>query len=244
MIYEKPLKIPSTVKYQWSLLTESSKPVDPLYNFAKQRLPVALEAKFAEFPTAIIETHGKDLTVSAEPSRSGTPVQSANATSATPNGTTTAPAPKPAVKSQPSKKATVNTSTVEVEATFMASADDLFSLFTDEKRIPAWTRAPAKVILSFCAWVHVSNRFLKSNPVAGSEYSLFGGGVKGKYVSLDAPKQIVQTWSLQSPDWPSGHDATLTTTLNQSSDSTVVKFTLKGVPLGKGDEIKRNLEGY
>ena len=205
----------------------------------KKRLPVALEVKFAEFPAAIIETHGKDLTVSAEPSRTGTPVQSMNATS-----TTTAPAPKPVVKSPPPKSKTVNTSTVEVEATFMAAADDLFSLFTDEKRIPIWTRASAQVGPVFHAYTQGFDAFMQSKPSPGSEYSLFGGGVKGKYVSLDAPKQIVQTWSLQSPNWPSGHEATLTTSLDQSSESTTVKFTLNGVPLGKEDEIKRNLEGY
>ena len=86
--------------------------------------------------------------------------------------------------------------------------------------------------------------FFQSDPTPGSEYSLFGGGVRGKYVSLDAPKQIVQTWSLQSPDWPSGHEATLTTNLDQSPESTTVKFTLNGVPLGREGEIKRNLEGY
>jgi len=207
--------------YNWTLSTGSSKPVDAIYQLAKKRLPVALETKFAEFPAAIVETHGRDLTVSTEPSRTGTPVQPTNATS------TTTSAPKPVVRSPPPKAAAVNTSTVEVEATFMAAADELFSLFTDEKRIPIWTRAPAQ-----------------SKPTPGSEYSLFGGGVKGKYVSLDAPKRIVQTWSLQSPDWPSGHEATLTTSLDQSPESTTVKFTLKGVPLGKEGDIKRNLEGY
>ena len=140
-------------KYNWTLSTASSKPVDTLYQLAKKRLPVALEVKFAEFPAAIIETHAKDLTVSAEPSRTGTPVQSTNAASA---ATTTAPAPKPVVKSPPPKTTTVNTSTVEVEATFMAAADDLFSLFTDEKRIPAWTRAPAQVSLIFYAQMRVA----------------------------------------------------------------------------------------
>ena len=33
---------------------------------------------------------------------------------------------------------------------------------------------------------------------------MFGGGVKGKYVSLSPPKEIVQTWALSSPTWPSG----------------------------------------
>lgn len=153
------LTISFAVKYNWTLSTESSKPVDALYQLVKQKLPVALETKFAEFPAAIIETHGKDLTVSTEPSRTGTPVQPSNATSAAPNVTTTAPTPRPAVRSPPPKPMAVNTSTVEVEATFMASADDLFSLFTDEKRIPIWTRTPGKASLISCVYIYVSNGF-------------------------------------------------------------------------------------
>jgi activator of HSP90 ATPase len=41
-----------------------------------------------------------------------------------------------------------------------------------------------------------------------------------------------------------GHEAILTTSLDQSSDSTKIKFTLAGVPTGMEDEIKRNIEGY
>lgn len=73
---------------------------------------------------------------------------------------------------------------------------------------------------------------------------LFGGGVKGKYVSLSPPGEIVQSWALSSPTWPSGHEATLTTTLEQGSDSTRVQWVLDGVPLGMEDEIQRNLQNY
>jgi hypothetical protein len=41
-----------------------------------------------------------------------------------------------------------------------------------------------------------------------------------------------------------GHEATLTTVLDQSTDSTKVTFTLDGVPTGMEDETRRNLEGY
>lgn len=41
-----------------------------------------------------------------------------------------------------------------------------------------------------------------------------------------------------------GHEATLTTTLDQQSESTKVVFSLTGVPLGKEEELKRNIEGY
>jgi len=206
--------------YNWSLATPKSPEVDSLYGIARSRLPAALEAKFAEFPVALIETHGKDLTISADPSRSGTPAP----------GSTSAPVAAPtSAPSQPKQVEvkTINTKVVKVEATFQASADDLFSLFTDEKRIPIWTRAPAQSV-----------------PQAGSEYSLFGGGVKGKYVSLSPPREIVQTWALQSPTWPAGHDGTLTTTLDQTTDATHVTFSLAGVPTGLEDEIKRNIEGY
>ena len=41
-----------------------------------------------------------------------------------------------------------------------------------------------------------------------------------------------------------GHSATLTTTIEQSSDSTKVVFVMDGVPVGMKDEIKGNIERY
>ncbi|KAI0784410.1 activator of Hsp90 ATPase [Abortiporus biennis] len=212
--------------YNWSLTTSSSPAVDALYKLAKSRLPTALEAKFAEFPVAIIEIHGKDLTVSTDTSRSGTPAPSGStpkpATSSSAKSATSTPTP---VKKAESKS--VSSTTVTVDATFQASADDLFSILTDEKRIPSWTRAPAQ-----------------SSAQADTEYSLFAGNVRGKYISLTPGKEIKQTWSLQSPTWPSGHFATLTTTLDQSTDNTKVTWSLVGVPLGLEEEISRNINGY
>ncbi|KIM48677.1 hypothetical protein M413DRAFT_437859 [Hebeloma cylindrosporum] len=211
--------------FNWTLSTDASPEVNALFTLARARLPTALEAKLATFPSAIVDTHGKDLTISADPSRTGTPAPATSApapVASTSSSGAAAAAPKPKTTEKPA----VNTTTVVVEADFRASADDLFALLTDEKRIPAWTRAPAQ-----------------SQAQPDTAYSLFGGGVKGKYVSL-TPKEIVQTWALQSPTWPSGHEATLTTTLDQSSESTKVVFTLVGVPLGKEEEIKRNIEGY
>ncbi|KII88130.1 hypothetical protein PLICRDRAFT_41255 [Plicaturopsis crispa FD-325 SS-3] len=211
----------SDYQYSWTLTTDASPAVNALFAVAKARLPTALETKFAEFPTALIDTHGRDLTVSADPSRTGTPTPAAN------TSTTTAAPPKPAAPVVKKAEKALNTTKVVVEATFMAAAADLFSILTDEKRIPSWTRAPAQ-----------------SKVEPGGSFSLFGGGVKGTYVSLEPPTKIVQTWALQSPTWPSDHIATLTTTLDQSSDSTKVVFSLDGVPTGLDTEITRNLEGY
>lgn len=127
-----------TRQYQWSENEETSPAVTALYALAKERLPAALETKFAEFPVAIIEKHGKDLTVSAQPSRTGTPAPLAASGRAAPS--------VPALANpEVATKTALNTSKIVKEATFMAAADDLFGLLTDPQRIPLWTRAPAEV---------------------------------------------------------------------------------------------------
>lgn len=172
----------SALQYEWSLSTGSSPAVDALYSLAKKQLPAALEAKFSIFPKVLLDTHGRDLTVaghdSAPTSGASTPAPVAAINAGTKNVS---------VASAAQKVKAINTSDVKTSATFMVEANDFFSLLTDESRIPAWTRAPAK-----------------SKAEVGAEYSLFGGGVRGKYVTLEPGKKIVQTWILQSPTWPSG----------------------------------------
>ncbi|KAF5388977.1 hypothetical protein D9757_005062 [Collybiopsis confluens] len=227
--HEITLDKSSDYQFIWSITSGSGPTADTLVSLAKKRTRPILEEIFNRFPAALIETHGRDLTVSEDPSRAGTPAPASgsdtSAAAVTPAaGTGSA---QPAIKKEAPKKVSVNSSKVSVEASFMAAAADLFGLLTDEKRIPAWTRASAQ-----------------SAAKPDTEYTLFGGGVRGKYISLDPPKKIVQTWALQSPTWPAGHEGTLTTTLDQSTDSTKITLVLDGVPLGMEDEIKRNLEGY
>jgi len=122
-----------------------------VYQLARSRLPELLKAKLAEFPAALIDTHGRDITVSADPSRTGTPTPTTAAAAPAPttSAATTAQKPKAPAKA-------FNTAKVEVNATFQASAADLFGLLTDEKRIPQWTRAPAVVCIVFLA-LHFSD---------------------------------------------------------------------------------------
>jgi activator of HSP90 ATPase len=130
-------------QYNWSLTTASSPEVDAIFSLARSRLPTALETKFAEFAAALVETHGRDLTVSGDPSRSGTPAPAASSSGGAAGASAAAPAaPKPA-----EKKNNINTTKITVEGSFMAAADDLFGLLTDEKRIPLWTHASAQVRL-------------------------------------------------------------------------------------------------
>ena len=128
-------------QYQWSLTSESSPETTALFALAREKLPTALEAKFALFPVDLIDTHGKDIIVGPnETSRTSSPAPPPLPAPASTG--TSGSAKKVAASSQ-----RINTSAVNVEATFRASADDLFSLLTDEKRIPTWSRATAKVHL-------------------------------------------------------------------------------------------------
>jgi len=209
--------------YNWSLATERTPDIEKLFQFAQARLPHALEAKFSEFPAALMATHGKDITVSApnskEPSRTSTPVHSStNPISASSKITATEKA---------REEKALNTTNLFIDAGFMASAEDLFALLTDEKKIPQWSRNPAI-----------------SNPVPGSSYSIFGGNIKGSYSIVSPPTKFVQSWALQHPSWPQGHYATLTTHLEQLSESTKITWSMIGIPVGLEDEIHRNIQGY
>ena len=133
-------------QYQWKLSTSSSPAVDAVFKLAKLKLPALLEAKLREFPQAILDAHGKDVIVTGTPddSRTGTPAPPTVAAPEAPKASTPVLTTKVPNQTSTSKK-TINTATVRVEGRFMASADDLFTLLTNEARIPAWSRAPAQV---------------------------------------------------------------------------------------------------
>ncbi|CAE6519206.1 unnamed protein product [Rhizoctonia solani] len=207
--------------YEWTLKTSSTPQIDALYALAKSKLPALLSERFTTFRTAMLDAHGKDLQVTGTPGPSGTATPSIPAAS-TPPSSLSKPVPAKEVS-----KGITNSAVVKVDSSFMASAAELFELLTDEKRIPAWTRNAAQ-----------------SQATVGGSFSLFGGGVTGKYLELEKPTKIVSTWKLNSPSWPSDHDGKLTITLDQQSDSTKVEFKLSGVPLGQEDETRKNLEGY
>ncbi|KAG8935374.1 hypothetical protein FRC03_005264 [Tulasnella sp. 419] len=205
--------------YDFTLTTSpSNASVIALYDLVRKQFPLLLEAKFSQFPIDLLETHGKDLKVEGSPAPSGSTTPAVPAKSAVSAPSTTGPVTK--------STSTLNLSTITVSTNFMASADDLFELLTDDGKITSWTRAPAK-----------------SKPVVDSEYSLFGGNIFGKYTQLDKPSKIVQTWTLKSPNWPD-HAGTMTITLEQGSDSTQVTWELKGVPKGHEEEIENNLRNY
>ncbi|PVF92673.1 hypothetical protein CPB86DRAFT_819435 [Serendipita vermifera] len=231
--HENTLDGVSDYTYEWKITTSSgdSSVINNLMAQVKKILPALLEAKFKEFPKALLDTHGKDLVVVTEdntPSGSGTVTPSTGGAQPIAGSKTTASKGLPGVSKGGQAAVILNTSTVKVESRFMASAEDLFGLLTDESRIPMWSRAPAQ-----------------SKPVPGSPFSLFSGGVVGEYVEVESPKKVVQKWRLTGGSgWADSHYATLTILFTQESDSTNVELVLDGVPKGKEEEVERGLEGY
>lgn len=185
---------------------ESSAEASELLAYVRKAFPPVISERFNAFRGELLNAHGIFTDAHITPGASGasTPVSvAARATesySPAPPGevrakATPSPAPKP-------KEALTKTSTVEVTANLQASADDLWSLLTDQNRVPMWTRSAAKI-----------------QPVAGTEFELFGGNVTGKVESAEAPTKLVQSWNTKSPGWPAGEilasvlDLTTQTTL-------------------------------
>ncbi|WOO77089.1 putative protein [Vanrija pseudolonga] len=204
-----------------------SSDADDVLAFARKSLAPVLEERLNGFRLELLTAHGIFEGASNAPSGASTPALQSY--SPAPPGEVrskaSTPAPKPAT---PAPEATsLKTVTVEVNAQLQASADDLWSILTDENRVPMWSRAAAKI-----------------TPTPGTPYELFGGNVSGKIVEADKPTKLVQTWQTKSPGWPSDHYGTMTITLKQGSDSTAVTFSLAGVPASRESDIERALNGF
>lgn len=127
----------------------------------------------------MLATHGSDLLAGESVPSSGasTPaVKSAPAASS-------APAPAAPKPTSSISGLSFNTSTVKASGEFQATASDLFDFLTNEKKIPMWSRNPAR----FEAKV-------------GGALSLFGGNIVGKVTEIEANKSFSSTW--RAPTWP------------------------------------------
>lgn len=170
-------------QYEFTVTGGSSSASDELLSYIRKSFPPLLSDKFNSFRPALLATHGSAVADAASASGSG---------ASTPAAYTPAPpakdADEPIKKEQKKEEKSVGTTvTVEVKADLQASADDLWGLLTDENKIPMWSRSSAKLSLK-----------------AGSPYELFGGNVRGKVITAEPPKKLVQTWQVRSPSWPSG----------------------------------------
>ncbi|WVW83787.1 hypothetical protein I302_105808 [Kwoniella bestiolae CBS 10118] len=210
--------------FEWRITSSSSGPSSELLSQIKSSFPPILAAKLNTFRAELLAAYGN-------PSAEDSPAPSGTSTPQ-PGSSSYSPAP-PAKqvevekKVEEPKKDVGKTVTVEQKADLQASADDLWGLLTDENKVPMWSRSAAKI-----------------NLTPDAPYELFGGNVRGKIISVEAPKKLVQTWQVRSPSWPSDHYGTMTLTLDQGSSSTSATFTLDGVPAGNEAEVEKALDAF
>jgi activator of HSP90 ATPase len=203
-----------------------SKEKQPIRDLVRTKITPQIREALSKFGGDLIEEHGKDI----QHKPGAGPVAYTN-----PHGnavdvsSSKAAAPKPVSKPTETVHTTghvVNTVTVTETYEFNTSADQLYQTFTDPQRVTAFTRAPPRVF----------------EPKEGGKFELFGGNVQGTFKSLEQDKKIVQSWRLA--DWPKDHYSTLNIVFDQGSDSTNLRLTWEGVPVGQDEVAKRNFGEY
>jgi len=216
----------SAYEFETELESGSGAEAEKLQDIAKLALANQLRPLFNLFPKVMLEKHGKDLLVDNQ----GTPPSSGTSTPSGAPPTDVGPVSTQFTKSATSTNgknlADANTSQVRLEVDLRVTANDLFDLLTDgDKKVPMWTRSPAKI-----------------RPEKGAEVSLFGGNISGEVKDVERPNKVVMSW--RAPTWPAGHYGQLTMQITQRAESSDLVLELDGVPIGSEEEAERNLDVY
>lgn len=126
-------------------------------------------------------------------------------------------------------KSTINTTTVTATDEFRTTAEEMYQTFTDPQRLAAFTRGAPRV-------------FEGAKP--GSKFAIFDGNVTGEFITLDAPKKIVQKWRLAQ--WPEGHMSNQEIVFDQNDVDRVtnMRVTWTGVPVGQEEVVRKNWDNY
>ncbi|KAI1741446.1 activator of Hsp90 ATPase [Xylaria scruposa] len=201
-----------------------SKEKQPVTDLVRSVLLEKLRDEFLKLGPAMAVEHGKDIqhAPGSNPS-SGFSTPKLHAPTGSAAKVETAPS------TQKSTSSSVNTTVLLEQAEFKAEAVDLYEVFTDARKLAAFTRAPPKKF---------------DGAKVGGSWELFDGNVAGEFKELQKPTQIVQTWRLKQ--WPAGHYSQQTLVFDQNNDEhvTVLKVEWSGVPIGQEEVTKRNWDEY
>ncbi|KIM28576.1 hypothetical protein M408DRAFT_136776 [Serendipita vermifera MAFF 305830] len=115
-----------TYEYSTTSSTGDSKQIGALLARVKSLLPPLLEERFGAFPQALLDTHGKDITVVVA-SEGNTPSGSGTVTPARVPPTTAKSSTVSSGSTTTETSGVIKTATVKVSSRFMASAEDLWA---------------------------------------------------------------------------------------------------------------------
>jgi activator of HSP90 ATPase len=194
----------------------------------RKKLCPQLRPLLQKLGPALIDEHGKDIqhAPGSNPSSGfSTPkyVSSSHISKETPKVSTST------TTTSSGKGPKINVTTINDEAEFRTTAEQLYKTFTEPDRIAAFTRSKPIVF---------------EGAQQGGKFELFGGNVSGEYEVLEEPTKVVQKWRLSQ--WPQGHYATLNIRFEQNNVDavTVMRVDIEGVPVGQEEVTKRNWGEY
>jgi activator of HSP90 ATPase len=215
------------LQFDISLHSESSEK-EPIKNLVRSKLVPLLRPKLQKLGPALITEHGKDI--------QHAPGSNPSSGFSTPKYVSSSHISKDAAKSSSGtttvsagKGPAVNVTTVNDEAEFRTTAEQLYKTFTEPDRISAFTRSKPVVF---------------EGAKKGGKFELFGGNVSGEYELLEEPTTVVQNWRLAQ--WPQGHYAKLNIRFEQNDVDavTIMRVEIAGVPVGQEEVTKRNWGEY
>ncbi|KAF3905382.1 hypothetical protein ABW21_db0204392 [Orbilia brochopaga] len=208
-----------------------SKEKQPVRDLIRSGVTSQLRLKLSEFAPALMEQHGKDIqhTEENDPKYWASKGQSSTSAASSSSQHHAPAAADSAVGSAASHQGSapvINTTDIKDSFEFQTSAEQLYQTLVDPQRVAAFTRSSPQVF----------------EPKQGGRYKLFGGNVEGEFVTLVPSERIEQKWRLSS--WPAGHFSSMSMTFDQGQDSTTLRLSWTGVPIGQEETTRRNFSEY
>ncbi|VDM56644.1 unnamed protein product [Angiostrongylus costaricensis] len=114
---------------------------------------------------------------------------------------------------------------VELSESFKVPPDRLFEVLSEPTLVRAW-----------------ANGNVEWDFKEGGKFVLFGGTVTGTFDKIKLNEEIIMSWRLKN--YPDGHHAKITFTLNDESDSTSLNVKADGVPSHMAEETRNGLTRY
>ena len=211
-------------KFEIDVYAET-KEKQPVKDLVRSKITPQLREAFQRLAPALVKEHGKDIQHAAE----SNPSSGVSTPTWHPNKERVPTPVNSKTTTTTTGTSSVNTTTVNANDEFRTTAEEMYQTFTDPQRLAAFTRAPPRL-------------FEGAKP--GAKFAIFDGNVTGEFVTLEAPKKIVQKWRLAQ--WPTGHMSNLEIVFDQNDVDRVtnMRVTWTGVPVGQEEVVRRNWEGY
>ncbi|GGX43237.1 SRPBCC family protein [Saccharospirillum salsuginis] len=111
------------------------------------------------------------------------------------------------------------TTSIHQENTFNTTPQALFDAFVNAEKHSAFTGSPARI-----------------EPVEGSAFSVYDGGVDGRQIELVTHQRIIQAW--RGADWPDGVYSIVRLDFQPLDDRTLLVLDHTGIPEGSAAHLE------